>query len=374
MSEFKIEVVRIGAVERLPNSDSLSITQVHGGYPCIFRTGDFHEGDLAVYVPVDAMVPLARKEFAFLDKSGSTNLRSYELLHPDKRHRIQARRLRGTFSMGLLIPAPPMTKEGDDVQLELGITKYESPADKEEPEVRAVTKAAPSWPWWKRMLSRYAPELLQLFAPRKTTAPKVAYYDIEGYRKHRNFLLPGEQVVITEKLHGQQARFVYVPGKHFWQRGKLHIGSRNFWGRAEDSNWGRIAKQLNLAERLRKLPNFVVFGEIYGASVQKGYDYGRSGLGFRVFDILDLSAGRFLAHYPMVNACTELGLNCVPVLYIGPWSEELTADAEGKTTMPGGTQIREGIVVKPLDGRYDERFGRVILKLHGEGFLTRKGA
>ena len=91
MTEFKLEAVKIGKIDQLQNSDSLSITNIHNGYPVIFKTGDFHEGDVACYVPVDALVPVDRPEFAFLDAGKG---RKFE--------RIRARRLRGTFSMGLL--------------------------------------------------------------------------------------------------------------------------------------------------------------------------------------------------------------------------------------------------------------------------------
>ena len=46
MSEFKVEVVKIRKIEKHPNADTLSITNIHGGYPVVFRTEDFNEGDL----------------------------------------------------------------------------------------------------------------------------------------------------------------------------------------------------------------------------------------------------------------------------------------------------------------------------------------
>ncbi len=36
--------------------------------------------------------------------------------------------------------------------------------------------------------------------------------------------------------------------------------------------------------------------------------------------------------------------------------------------------VREGWVVKPEQERRCDEIGRVILKLHGQGYLTRKGA
>lgn len=38
MSEFHVEVVRVGPVTKHPNADTLSITNIHGGYPVIMRT------------------------------------------------------------------------------------------------------------------------------------------------------------------------------------------------------------------------------------------------------------------------------------------------------------------------------------------------
>jgi hypothetical protein len=38
----------------------------------------------------------------------------------------------------------------------------------------------------------------------------------------------------------------------------------------------------------------------------------------------------------------------------------------------GAAHVREGVVVKPTTERYSEALnGRAILKLHGEGYLTR---
>jgi hypothetical protein len=49
MSEFRVQVVQLGPIEKHPNADTLSCTEVDG-YPVIFRTGDYAEGDLAVYL------------------------------------------------------------------------------------------------------------------------------------------------------------------------------------------------------------------------------------------------------------------------------------------------------------------------------------
>lgn len=81
MSEFHINVVEIGTIEKHPNADTLSITSVDG-YPCIIRTGEFTEGDRAVYIPVDSILPKDEPRWEFL--AGHL--------------RVKAKKLRGIFT------------------------------------------------------------------------------------------------------------------------------------------------------------------------------------------------------------------------------------------------------------------------------------
>lgn len=128
MSTFRCEVVPVTLLPH-PNADSLSLVQVFG-FTCVVRTADWVGRDRGVYVPVDAVVP-DRPEFAFLDGH----------------RRIKARRLRGVFSMGLLLPAPWDAEVGDDLTEALGVTKYEPPEESalstggEDAVARAITNA-----------------------------------------------------------------------------------------------------------------------------------------------------------------------------------------------------------------------------------------
>ena len=114
MSTFSVTVVRVGAVSRHPNADTLSLADVRG-CPVVLRTGSFAEGDLAVYVPVDAVVDTTVPELAFLAADGKTTTR------------VRAKRLRGTFSMGLLVAPPDGAQEGDDLAERLRVVKWEEP-------------------------------------------------------------------------------------------------------------------------------------------------------------------------------------------------------------------------------------------------------
>lgn len=170
MTDFHVEIVRLGKIEKHPNADALDITFVHGetGYPCIIKKDSFNEGDLAVYIPVDTTLP-DRPEFAFLD--------------PKDRRRLKAKKLRGFFSMGLVIPIPPDLAdvvEGEDVAERLGITKYEP----------KVSSGAHS----KILGGDCEPD------PEHFTFHR--YTDIEPLRRNARVLTEGEEVVLTEKTHG----------------------------------------------------------------------------------------------------------------------------------------------------------------------------
>lgn len=328
MSEHHIEVVTLGTIERHPNADTLSITHVHGGYPCILRTGDFAPGDLAIYVPVDALVPVSDPRFSFLagkhvDTSG--------------RYRVRAVRLRGVFSMGLLVRPNASWVEGQDVAELLGVGKYEAPED--------MTTGADNEP---------DPGFLPV------------YTDIEALRKWgSNVLIPGEEVVITEKIHGCNARYV-------WQGGRLWCGSRTGIKRQDQrSVWWRAAEWHDLGARLALMPGFAVYGEVYGQVQDLRYGV-TSGVRFAAFDVLDTNSRTFLGWDATAQAAEDLGLTLAPVLFRGPWSPELARHAEGASVLADGACLREGIVVRPIAERFDDRVGRVVLKMHGEGYLARK--
>lgn len=108
MSTHAVNVIRIPVVEKHPMVDTLGMVKI-GGYTCVVKLGAFNEGDLAVYVEPDYVVPEGRPEFAFLVEH----------------RRIKARKFRGVYSHGLLIAVELDMHEGQDVMERLGIVRYE---------------------------------------------------------------------------------------------------------------------------------------------------------------------------------------------------------------------------------------------------------
>jgi len=329
MSEWKVQVVKVGPLSKHPNADRLMQTKVFD-YPVITGVGEFQEGDLAVYVPVDTVVPADDPRWAFLQGH----------------NRIKAKRLRGTFSMGLLTKALPGMEEGQLVAGQLNLTKYEPPMD------QVTGGEAERYPFdW----------------------PK--YTDIESLRRWPDIFQPGEEVVLTEKLHGTSSRFV-------WKEGRLWVGSHTEVKREIPGSvyWGAAARY-QLGKRLEAVPNIAIYGEVYGwiQDLRYGHRAGSSQLAH--LDAMDLSSMKYLDHDAFKDLASMLEIPSVPELYRGPWKEDLRAFAEGNTTVldPYSTleqlpvkHVREGWVGKPVKERFDERIQRVILKFHGEGYLTRK--
>lgn len=322
MSEFHIKVVRVGPVEKHPNADTLGVTRVFD-YPVIVRLSETLEGSLAVYVPVDSLVPADDPRWAFLDGH----------------NHIKAKKLRGVFSMGLLTPADPSWVEGQDVREALRITKYEPP---EPMSTGGEDEANPG----------FMPD----------------YTDVEGLRRWPDVLQVGEEVVLTEKLHGANGRWIF-------QDGRLWCASHHNWKKdAPDIIWWKAARQYKLDEILAKRPDLGFYGEVYGGVQDLRYGTQKGTLLLAMFDTLEIKTKRYLNYDEHVATCKELGLPLVPELYRGPWKPELRALAEGPSTVPGAGHVREGFVARPLVERWSDQIGRVVLKLHGEGYLTRKGS
>jgi hypothetical protein len=386
MTEFNVECVRIGEIEKLPNSDTLSITKVLGGYPVIFKTGDLNTGDLAVYIPVDAMVPVESPLFEFLKKGDKAFAR------------IRAMKLRGTFSMGLLVAAPRGSVEGDDCAEKLGVEKYESPQEikantqqKHNQQRSARISETRQFDTRARITSslvsicallgtpnHYAGVVLAALAivlgvlavkhNRKVNQkPNVPIYDIEGLRRNDHVFKEGETVHVTEKIHGCNARFVHT-GKRFF------VGSRTQFRDDPSNVWALTAQKYGLEAKLKAYPNICLFGEVYG-EVQD-LDYGvpqDERVRFMAFDAMDIRTRKYMSASELLAFCSEIDVPMVPTLYYGPYTKELAALAEGRTTLEA-KHVREGIVIKPIEERTEWGLGRAILKLAGEGYHLRKQA
>jgi hypothetical protein len=349
-AEHPINVVRVGTIQKHPNADTLSITEVEGN-PVIIRTLDFSEGDLAVYVPIESLIPEAP---SWVKEHAS------HLTFKAGWHRVRAVRLRGVFSMGILLPiavlgpgpTPGHGPEGTNIALKLGIEHFEEVED-------FVPEPKGPASFWKRLVQFFC---YKLGIHRKPKARLMPVYSVEHYRKvGSKAFKDGEEVVVTEKIHGQCFSASYL-------KNKLVVSSHKVVRSTEDnSNWWRMARELDLANKLKQYPNLAFYGEIYGPGVQDlAYGVRQGQLNCKFFDIYDTKAKEYLGYDDALNILQILELEPVPLLYRGPHSKEKMFElAQGTSTL--ANHIREGVVIRRPNGH------RCVLKLLSEAYLLRKG-
>ena len=319
MSIHEVPVVKLKQIIKHPNADALGIVEVFG-WTCCIRLGDFKEGDLIAYIPPDYVCP---------------NTIDYEFLGEKKR--IKVRKLRGIISQGLIVKAPEGSKEGDNVIDILGIKRYEPPT---EVKTSGETEKPPSL--W------------------------VPVYDVESFNRYPYIIEEGEEVVISEKLHGANSRFIYHDNK-------MYAGSRTEWKRMDDKIlwWACIKQNPIIEEFCRANPNTILFGEVFGQVQDLRYGSARGQYFFAAFD--NLEGNKWLPFQEFYEKAISYKITAVPILYIGKFSVKMARElAEGDSSWPGANHLREGVVIKPLEERTSPEIGRVQLKIVSNRYLERR--
>ena len=185
-------------------------------------------------------------------------------------------------------------------------------------------------------------------------------------------MYPGEDVVVTEKLHGTWCAMGRQNGE--WIVTSKGMSSRGLAFKLDEGiNDGNLYVKTfrKYQDRIDTFGewDFFILGEIYGKGVQD-MQYDTTEPEFRVFDVFYGSVG--LGYY-LNNKMARVMVNFdwVPVLYEGPFDKE-TILSVTKGTSEIATHIREGVVVKPLIERKETDLGRVILKSVSDEYLLRK--
>jgi len=371
MSTIEAKIVKVEILDH-PNADKLAIARIggEGGFESIVGLDQFKTGDLALYIPVDSMVPENIQAHLAQNKIKVEN------------GRIRCTKIRGVFSEGLcLTPSDWLDskeiREGNDVTKLLGIKKYEPPP-----------------PSWRSLLSsKYGINI------HYTNSNFIEYTCVEKFKKFPAVLNQGEEVVATIKWHGTNFRcgkvFKKAHKKTIWEHIQSFFGfyddmeflvgshskirhptkaalkTKIYW---KDTYWRAVEKYaLNMViEQLQNhfaldnkdyaLPPVSIYAEIIGPGIQKGYDYGvdRDEIEIRVFDIM--VGKKFLNWDTVKHLCDCFNLPTVEEVYRGPWSLEVIEHAKTVDEYNDKKFKREGIVIRPVEERWSSECGRVILK------------
>lgn len=380
MATFEVKVYKL-KIEEHPDADSLELAVV-GDYRSVVRKGAFATGDLGVYIPEGAIVP-----DWLIEKMGLTGM-----LAGKNKNRVKAVKLRGVLSQGIVLALDVypfhtyVDKVGYDARgMRLGVSRPETdgpvegtstvkfaPEGTDVAEFLGITKYEPPIP------TQMAGEVFDAFG-------YTLKYDIENYKRYPDVLREGEEVTMTEKLHGSWTCLGYHHdvGSIVTSKGLSSTGLAFKLNEANENNL-YVRTYRNLADRIAideidkymymPAPVFYILGETFGPGVQD-LAYGLSEKAFRVFDVYvgETGKGKYLNDEELENFCKTLNLDRVPVLYRGPFSKEKMLELTDGNETVSGTEacIREGVIITPVYERTDPAIGRVKLKSVSEAYLLR---
>ena len=339
-------VAKINETKPIEGADNIELGVI-GGWNCIIKKGEYKVDDLVVVATTDAVIPQGL--------SDAMNVTSYLR----KGQRVRTVKLRGVYSECLVIPNQFLPvgypiPEGTDLMETLKIFKYEPPA-------RPV----------------------QLSSGRKIKYkdnPNFGiYYKFPNIKNVKGMFTEEDEVEVTRKIHGTNARYGIVKKNKLsiWDKVKRLFGNKwieyeyvygshnvekgsDSQGFYDTDVWRTIAEKHNIREKLWDLfkqykeyynikDGIVIYGEIYGAGIQKNYDYGLTGIEFSGFDVTIngeyCEVGRSIDIF-----CNVLELSYVPVLYGGPWSQEIQDSFVFNNFIEGTKVPHEGVVIKAVDG------------------------
>ena len=343
-------VARINEIKEIPGADNIE-QGVIGGWNAIIKKGEYKVDDLVVVATTDAVIPV--------ELSDAMNVTNYLR----KGQRVRTVKLRGVYSECLIIPIGFIPEkyrrneyfEGRDMMEAMKIFKYEPPAVQ-----------------------------IQLASGRKirhSQNPNFhVYYKFPNLKNVSGMFSSEDEVEISRKIHGTNARYGIVKKTKlsFWDKVKKFLrladeyidyefvyGSHNV-EKGSDSQgfydtdvWRTVAEKYKIREMLWQLfkqtkdafdieDGLVIYGEIYGPGIQKNYDYGLNELKYVGFDVT--INGQYCDTKRSFMIQNMLGLDYVPVLYYGKWSQEIQDSFVFNNFIEGTKVPHEGIVIKAIDG------------------------
>ena len=316
---------KIDALTPIVGADAIEAATI-GGWKVVVKKGEFQVGDRAVYCEIDSWIPTELAPFLSKGKEP----REYEGI---KGERLRTVKLRGQLSQGLLLnldQVMPETNSFDtdtDVSEHLGIVKWEMPMN-----AQLAGMARGNFP---SLIPKTDQERAQNLVGEILAAAQA-----------------GTQFEVTEKLEGSSMTVYQI-------RGEFGVCSRNLDLKETEGNafWATARKE-DIEGRMKRIDehwDFAIQGELIGPGIQ-GNIYKLTQPEFRVFDVYDITNGKYLDPAHRRALVAALYLNHVPVMYVdkdlGVGSvEEILQWAEAKSVMGDITgPEREGIVFKEVNG------------------------
>ena len=376
MSSFAVTLERI-TVRPHPNADRLDLARV-GLFDAVIGKDQFKTGDVVIYIPEQAVLP----EWLI------TKLNLVGKLNGKAKNRVKAVALRGALSQGIVAPLSIVNTFPEDVH-------YRETVDA----LRTIHNTELSTYDFSAILGveKWQPEVpIHMSGDVVAATDLLPWIDIENIKRFPDIFAKGDEVSVTEKLHGtctlatvvfnadKDIEEVLVTSKGFAEKRLVLVENEGnlYWRAVNGYPVRELAAELsNLVEGVASVG---IYGETYGAGIQDlAYGATRSGLpGFAVFDAyikLTSGEGFWVASKIVTETAEKVGMPSVPVLFEGEYDiEHIATIASGKEQMSGTeANMREGVVIRSAqEHKWVDAFGnghRKIAKFVTEEYLTRKG-
>lgn len=352
-------VAKIVDIKPIEGADNIELA-IANGWNCITKKGEYKVEDLVIIATTDAVIPEKLS-----DSMGVTS-------YLRKGQRVRTVKLRGVYSECLIIPFSYLDGKatmgdwnlglGSDCMNILDIYKYEPP-------VKMVQLAS-----GKKIRYQDNPNF-------------QVYYKFPNAKNAPDMFTSNDFVQVTRKIHGTNARYGIVKKTKLslldrlkklfgnkWIEYEFVVGSHNVEKGSDsqgfyDTNvWYEVADKYFIKEQLWNYvkamyspsmlkQGIVIYGEIYGPGIQKGYDYGLKELRLDIFDIMiDGVYEQTWSTESIVEVFFKRpGVDHAQVLYGGFYNKDIIQQFIHDTIE--GTKIpHEGIVVKHQSGQRNKIF------------------
>ncbi len=156
------------------------------------------------------------------------------------------------------------------------------------------------------------------------------------------------EVVVMEKMDGSSHRVGFRRGLD-WCGGHNHVLAIGAKVGNDGFGFGEFVSASGIADRLQEwalangVEDIALYGEFCGPKIQKNF-YELSERGFFVFDIA--IGEQWQGWDRIVEICTELKLDVVPVDFLGAFDLDLVNEIIARRSQFGEEMPREGVVVK----------------------------
>lgn len=337
-------IQKIENLESISNADAIEKATVLG-WQLVVKKDEFKIGDLCIYCEIDSLLP-EKPEFEFLRKS---------------KFRIRTIRLRGQISQGIAFPLSILPnksiKYGDAIGLDvteiLGIKKYESNQDEQNPQKQTGKIMYPKWmpKWFQQIIHnfKFVRNYYRKHSGQKTFPSLIPKTDETRVQVLQSLInkYKGTKCYYTEKLDGSSLTIYQI-------NGKFGVCSRNIDLRRDknDKFWKTVLEH-NLELKFKKVfgtDNIALQGELIGPGIQ-GNKYKLDKLNIYFFNVFFIKKFIYGNMNELISVCKELNEKTVPILNIdyslSDSIPELVELSKGKSIL-NDDSLREGIVIRPL--------------------------